>query len=40
MALSASGHGCYFHDMFVGCFMYADDLLLLFPTSHHCVICS
>ena len=37
MALSASGYGCYFHGMFVGSFVYADDLLL-FP--HHCVICS
>ena len=32
MALSASGYGCYFHGMFVGCFMYADDLLLLSPS--------
>jgi len=29
MALPASGYGCYFHGMFVGYFMYADDLLLL-----------
>ena len=32
MALPASGYGCYFHGMFVGCFMYADDLLLLSPS--------
>jgi len=32
MALSASGYGYYFHGMFVGCFMYADDLLLLYPS--------
>jgi len=32
MALSASGYGCCFHGMFVGCFMYADDLLLLSPS--------
>ena len=29
LALSNSGHGCYFNNMFVGCVMYADDLLLL-----------
>ena len=29
MALSKSGHGCYFNNMFIGCIMYADDLLLL-----------
>jgi len=29
LALSRSGHGCYFYNMFVGCATYADDLLLL-----------
>jgi len=29
LALSKSGHGCYFDNMFTGCIMYADDLLLL-----------
>ena len=29
LALSRSVHGCYFNNMFVGCVMYADDLLLL-----------
>ena len=29
LALSRSGHGCYFNNMFVRCVMYADDLLLL-----------
>jgi len=29
LALSKSGHGCYFDNMFIGCIMYADDLLLL-----------
>ena len=29
LALSRSGHGCYFNNMFVGSVMYADDLLLL-----------
>jgi len=26
--LKASGLGCYLFDMFVGCFMYADDVIL------------
>jgi len=30
-ALSVSVYGCYFHSLFVGCIMYADDLLLLSP---------
>jgi len=29
VALSESGAGCYYDNMFVGCVMYADDLLLL-----------
>ena len=29
ISLSNSDHGCYFNNMFVGCVMYADDLLLL-----------
>jgi len=29
LALPKSGHGCYFDNMFIGCIMYADDLLLL-----------
>jgi len=29
MALLKSGHGCYFNNMFIGCIMYADNLLLL-----------
>jgi len=28
LIFSKSGHGCYFN-MFIGCIMYADDLLLL-----------
>ena len=32
MALSVSGYGCYFHSLFVGCIMYADDLMLLSPS--------
>ena len=27
--LSESGAGCYYDNMFVGCVVYADDLLLL-----------
>jgi len=29
MNLRASGLGCYIFDMFVGCIMYADDIILL-----------
>ena len=29
VTLSKSGHGCYFNNLFIGCIMYADDLLLL-----------
>jgi len=29
VTLSKSGHGCYYNNMFIGCIMYADDLLLL-----------
>ena len=29
VALSESGAGCYYDNMFVGCVIYADDLLLL-----------
>jgi len=28
-ALSNSGRGCYFANVFMGCIMYADDMLLL-----------
>ena len=27
--LSKSGHGCHMRDVFIGCVMYADDLLLI-----------
>ena len=30
--LRDSGYGCYVNSMFIGCLMYADDLLLLSPT--------
>ena len=30
--LHDSGCGCYVNRTFIGCLMYADDLLLLFPT--------
>jgi len=29
VALSESGAGCYYDNMFVGCVMYADEILLL-----------
>jgi len=32
VALSESGDGCYYDNMFVGCVMYADDLLLLYAS--------
>ena len=32
VALSESGAGCYYDNMFVGCVIYADDLLLLFAS--------
>jgi len=34
LALSKSSHGCYFDNMFMGCIIYANDLLC-YP--HHCV---
>jgi len=30
--LRDSGHGCYANQTFIGCLMYADNLLLLSPT--------
>ena len=30
--LRDSGYGCYVNSTFIGCLMYADDLLLLSPT--------